>query len=128
MAAFSELVASNKLNSLKLQVNNAVYDGGKFDIVQGNYMAKSSAEKFINCAVFVISLLKSFDYTIVDWNTFPNPIAGNRNYLDDWLVANNIPPMNLVTIIIKQKKFGANTYLSARLPKPNHPLIMKSSP
>jgi hypothetical protein len=91
LSAVSELISQNMLNGFIFNRVGVVYNGGKFEFQTGVYTTKSPAEKFVNCAVFVIALLKTFDYTLLDWDSWPNVSVANRIFLDTWLDDNNIP-------------------------------------
>ncbi len=91
LSALCELISQNKLNGFIFNRVGVVYDGGKFEYLSGAYTAKTEAEKFVNCAVFVIALLNTFDYTLLNWATWPNVSSANRTFLDGWLDTNKIP-------------------------------------
>ena len=88
LAAVAELISENKLNKLRFNREGVIYNGGKFEFNTGNFNA-SDVEKIMNCGVFVIALLNTFEYKLLDWNSWPN--QNNNNYLDDWLTSMNIP-------------------------------------
>lgn len=88
LAAIAELISENKLNNLSFNREGVIYNGGKFEFNTGNFV-RPGAERIMNCGVFVIALLKTFDYILLDWNSWPNQI--NNNYLDDWLNSMSIP-------------------------------------
>lgn len=90
LSAVTELISQNKLNGFIFNRVGVVYNGGKFEFQTGAYTTKSAAEKFVNCAVFVIALLKTFDYTLLDWDSWQNVSLTNRTFLDTWLEDNNI--------------------------------------
>lgn len=91
LTALAELVAANKINGFILQKEAPFYNGGKFEVTTGNFLDSSGAEKFINCGVFVVALLRTYDYHLLDWDTWPNAPAGLRIYLEDWLNSNSEP-------------------------------------
>ena len=114
-AALSDLIATNRLNGLQLNIENAIYNGGKFSLLTGNHITKSGAEKFINCGVFVMSLLKTFNYNLVDLDSFPVAIPGQRNYLDDWLNANHVPLLERDNYYNQAKEIRGKHILASQL-------------
>jgi hypothetical protein len=88
LAAIAELISENKINNLIFNREGVIYNGGKFEFNTGNYNV-SPLEKIMNCGVFIIALLNTFDYTLIDWNSWPNQTQ--TNYLDNWLLSQNIP-------------------------------------
>lgn len=90
LSALSELISQNRLNGFVFNRVGVVYNGGKFEFQTGAYTTESPAERFINCAVFVVALLKTFDYTLLDWDSWPNVAEANRTFLDTWLDVNKI--------------------------------------
>ena len=91
--ALSELVAQNRVNNLRLNLNGIVYNGATFNITNGSYVSSYDAENFINCAVFVLAILETYDYHILDWATWPIVGQGqNTQSLNDWFNLNNIAP------------------------------------
>jgi hypothetical protein len=91
IAAFTELLADASLNNFVFQRIGVLYDGGKFERQTGEFKVKTPVEKYINCAVFVIGLLNTYDYQLIDWSTWPNADRQNLVFLDEWLNTNNVP-------------------------------------
>ena len=77
--------------------------------VSGSFKTKTPAEKFVNCAVFVIALLNTFDYPLLDWHSWP---AINPSKLDflNWLTAcvdkSEIPPLRPPLFGFRKKEPG----------------------
>lgn len=94
LSALSELISQNKLNGFIFNRVGVIYNGGKFEYESGIYTTQSSAEKYVNCAVFVIALLNTYNYNLIDWNSWPNTNPQNLSFLNQWLNANNIPEEN----------------------------------
>ena len=46
-------------------------------------------EKIMNCGVFIVALLNTFDFKLINWNSWPN--QEQTDYLNHWLFLNNIP-------------------------------------
>lgn len=90
ISALTELISENKLNGFIFNRVGVVYNGGKFEYVTGAYNGKTEVEKFINCGVFVIALLNSFDYPLIEWETWPTLSDVNPTFLADWLDAHGI--------------------------------------
>ena len=91
LSALSELISQNQLNGFTFRRVGLLYDGGKFDFQTGAYTGKTPAEKYVNCAVFVIALLRTYDYILLDWDSWPNANPANRTFLDQWLNNSGIP-------------------------------------
>ena len=92
LSAMCDLISKNALNSFKFKKEFVMYAGGKFKISTGKYIVQRERENYINCAVFIIGILKTFDLHLLDWDSFPNLSVNNTNLLQDWLNSNNIPP------------------------------------
>jgi hypothetical protein len=90
LSAISELISENQINGFIFNRNGTVYDGGKFELSNGEYTGKTTVEKFINCAVFVVVLLKTFDYELLNWESWPDVQPGQLTFLDDWLNHNGV--------------------------------------
>ncbi len=88
LAALSELISENKINNLIFNREGVVFNGGKFEFNTGNYPA-TLQERIVNCGVFVIALLNTYDYSLLNWNTWPN--QEETTYLNTWFQVNNIP-------------------------------------
>jgi len=92
LMAIAELIAENKNNNLILDLQSIVYAGSKFDISSGNYVINSEVECIINCGVFVMELLETYDYKLIDWESWPTVSNETKSqYLEDWLNYNRIP-------------------------------------
>jgi hypothetical protein len=93
LSALSELISVNSFNSFVFNRQGVVYNGGKFEMHTGNFRATHISERIINCGVFVIGLLKTYDYCLIDWNTWPDSKvqSGQYPYLENWFSVNNIP-------------------------------------
>lgn len=87
----AQLISNNKLNNFVFERSGTVYDGGKFEVQYGNFICKTGAEKFLNCGVFVFAFLKTFDYTLLDWDTWDKIDNENLIFLNEWLSSQNIP-------------------------------------
>lgn len=86
-----ELIAGNKLINLELNIENVVYNNGKFSLASGFYLTNNETERFINCAVLVIAILYSYDYTLLCLDSWPIVTDDSkRKYLEDWLDTNSI--------------------------------------
>lgn len=94
LSALSELISQNLLNGFTFNRIGVVYNGGKFEYQSGIYTTQSTAEKYVNCAVFVIALLNTYNHQLIDWASWPNTDPANRAFLDNWLAINNIPAAN----------------------------------
>ncbi|EKT3958622.1 hypothetical protein NTJ28_002638, partial [Flavobacterium psychrophilum] len=88
LAALAELISENKINNLIFNRQGVIYNGGKFEFNSGNYIV-SPLEKIMNCGVFIIALLNTLDYKLIDWDSWPNQTQ--NDYLDIWLTSKNIP-------------------------------------
>jgi hypothetical protein len=82
LIAISELISENKLNGFVFNREGFIYDGGKFDFNSGNYVVKP-VEKIMNCGVFIVALLNTFDFKLINWNSWPN--QEQTDYLNHWL-------------------------------------------
>jgi hypothetical protein len=91
LAALSELISDNDENAFVFNREPVIYNGGKFHFPTGNYEAQSPVEKIVNCAVFVLALLNTYDYQLLDWNSWPNISEDNNAFLNSWLDHYNIP-------------------------------------
>ncbi|MBS1601163.1 MAG: hypothetical protein JST42_00750 [Bacteroidetes bacterium] len=89
IAALAELVSQNQLNGFVFNRVGIVYEGGKFDFQSGAFTGKTAAEKFVNCAVFLIALLKTYDYTLLNWESWPNLQPDHA--LELWLDHHQVP-------------------------------------
>lgn len=90
LSALCEIISLDPLvNKLQFSRNNIIYDGGKFNLMSGVFQINSMIENIVNCGIFVTALLKTYDYNLLDWNTWPNsrPQSISR-YLDIWLSSN----------------------------------------
>ena len=86
-----EFIIRNKTNTLVIKVENVIYKDGKFNLSDGNYLIDDECEKFINCGVFVLAILNSFGYKLININDWPIVTAATkRQYLEDWLNSKNI--------------------------------------
>jgi hypothetical protein len=92
LSAVADLISNNSLNQFIFNKEGIVYDGGKFEIANGNYTISSESERVINCAAFVVAILNTYNYKLVDWSTWPNPTQ--TTYLDTWLTNKGIPRSN----------------------------------
>jgi hypothetical protein len=92
LAGLAELISNNQLNGFIFNRVGVIFNGGKFEFQSGAFTGKSPVEKFVNCGVFVILLLNTFDHIILDWQTWPNVDPANLTFLDRWLNANGIAP------------------------------------
>lgn len=90
ISAISELISENEINGFKFSRSGSVYDGGIFEFSSGEYTGKTPVEKYINCAVFVLILLKTFDYELLNWNSWPDVREGQLFFLDEWLNHNGV--------------------------------------
>lgn len=83
MSALCSIISEEpSLNNFNFHRTPIVYNGGKFDI-HGFFSNNKKVETLINCAIFSLSILYSYDYLILDWESWP--ISENsKNYLDDW--------------------------------------------
>jgi hypothetical protein len=91
LAATAELVSENKLNDFSFNRVGAYYDGGKFEFHSGAFTGKTTAEKYVNCGVFAFAFLKTFDHTLIDWQSWPDVDRANLNFLENWLEKQAIP-------------------------------------
>lgn len=78
------------LNNLYLNVESVYYKDGRFDIGSGFYLTKEDIERTINCAVFVMTVLKAFFHETIEFATWPQADPSKRKYLEDWLDAMSI--------------------------------------
>jgi len=88
MSALCELISQNKLDSVIFNRNGVVYDGGKFTST-GDYSTKHISERIMNCAVFTIALLNTYDYQLIKWDSWPSGHDAGP-YLDPWFSAHEI--------------------------------------
>jgi hypothetical protein len=90
-AATAELAAGNAINGFKFNRIGVYYNGGRFEYEKGSFTGKTAAEKYVNCGVYVLLLLQSFEYYPLDWETWPAATPQNRTFLEEWLNLNNVP-------------------------------------
>lgn len=91
ISALSELISQNKMNGFIFNRVGVAYDGGTFTFDQGSYTGKTGPEKFVNCGVFVVALLNTYGYSLIDWVSWPNVDQAHLDFLTTWLTTNNIP-------------------------------------
>ncbi|RFM36036.1 hypothetical protein [Chitinophaga silvisoli] len=91
ISAFAELISQNKINGFQFNRAGGMYDGGKFTFSDGAYTGKTWPEKFVNCGVFVIALLNTYDFQLIDWDSWPNVDPLHLDFLSTWLRYYNIP-------------------------------------
>ncbi|RFS21436.1 hypothetical protein DVR12_16195 [Chitinophaga silvatica] len=91
ISALCELINQNRINGFEFERIGVSYDGGKFSFVDGSYTGKTGPEKFVNCGVFILALLNTYDYPLIDWENWPNVDLANLNFLTNWLNMNGIP-------------------------------------
>lgn len=84
LSALSDLISNNQINNLIFQREGVVYNGGKFEVSSGILSKDHESERIVNCGVFVIALLNTYDYLLLDWESFPLS-KPNAYYLDTWL-------------------------------------------
>lgn len=91
MAALCELVTDidGNQNEFFFVRNGVIYDGVKFDISTGNYQVTQHIHYLVNCGVFVMAFLHTFNYILLDWNTWPIQNFPYTPYLQAWL--QNVP-------------------------------------
>lgn len=86
LTALAELISLNRLDTLIINVGCVVYKDGKFDMASGFYLVDGEIERIINCAVFVIALLNTYDYKIANVDSWPSVTDATKNtYLEGWL-------------------------------------------
>ncbi len=86
LIAVAEIISENKKIDLKLDLTSVVYNGGKFDLKSGDFLIDNKTETIINCGIFTIALLETYDYNLINWETWPCVTASTRSrFLDDWL-------------------------------------------
>ncbi len=89
-------IIDNKVNTLILNPESAVFTNGKFEYADGIFVTNDGSESVINCAVincaiFVLAILNSFNYKLVDADSWPDVTdESKKKYLDDWLNAQKI--------------------------------------
>lgn len=86
--SLAELISENQVNNFKFKREDVIYNGGKFEFNSGDFNSPEY-ERIINCGVFVVALLNTFDYALIDWQTWPNQLS--TDYLNDWLLEMGIP-------------------------------------
>lgn len=91
LSALAELISTNSDNGFVFNREPVIYNGGKFSFPTGDYNAKCPVEKVVNCAVFVIALLNTYDYPLLDWNSWPDISPDSCTFLDAWLDYCKIP-------------------------------------
>ncbi|WP_461630868.1 hypothetical protein [Labilibaculum euxinus] len=92
LLATVELINENEDNTLVLDLKSIVYNGGVFEIATGKYIIQTTPECQMNCGVFVMALLETYDYQLINWESWPAVTIQNRNdYLEGWLTDLNIP-------------------------------------
>lgn len=90
LSALCEVISSDPLvNKLQFSRSNIIYDGGKFNLMSGVFQINSMIENIVNCGIFATALLKTYDYNLLEWNTWPNSRPQSISpYLDIWLSSN----------------------------------------
>jgi hypothetical protein len=92
LAGLSELISENKLNGFVFSKYGVVYDGGKFEFINGTYNTNPSPpERYVNCGVFTVALLNTYGYKLLNWNSWPLIMELDPTYFHNWLVDNHIP-------------------------------------
>lgn len=90
LTAVSELITTELTNNLKLNIENVFYINGKFDLA-GKFIINHEVERNINCGAFVLGLLNSYDYKLINLETWPVVTdITKRRYLEDWLDKENV--------------------------------------
>jgi hypothetical protein len=118
LAALAELVSQNALLPFTFSRNRPVYEGGKFEISTGNFQFNSVAERIVNCGVFVVALLKTYDYELIAWDTWPHvQVNAVTRYLEDWLNRYKVP--------VAERE---NYYKSAKEIRGKHILVSPDAP
>ena len=90
--ATARLISKKKINGLRFRREGTYYDGGRFEFLTGDFTGKTLPEKFVNCGVFAFALLQTFDCTLLNWSTWPDADAANRDFLEIWLNEGEVPP------------------------------------
>lgn len=99
--SFAQLASQNKLNCFVFNQEIGCYDGGGFDFNTGDLNSKRIVDRYINCGVFVLAFLKTFDFELINHSTWPE----QKDYLilKNWLKDRNIPKEEW-TDFVKQAK------------------------
>jgi hypothetical protein len=117
LAALVELVTAQTLNPFTFNRSMVVYKGGKFEIPSGIFLYRHMAELVVNCAVFTIGLLMTYDHQLIDWDSWPDAEANRTNpYLNDWFADYNVP--------VDEREFY---YLTAREIRGKHVIVSPSA-
>lgn len=87
--AFAQLASQNKLNCFVFDREIGCYNGGGFDFNTGDYNCKRVVDRYINCGVFVLAFLKTFDYELLEHTTWPT--QNDLSILKNWLKDRKIP-------------------------------------
>lgn len=118
LAALAELVSQNILAPFTFNRANVVYEGGKFEQATGGYVYTHTAERVVNCGVFTVGLLKTYDYDLINWDTWPAaPPVSSDPYLNHWFDANAVPHQ-------EQEYY----YRSAKAIRGKHIIVSPSTP
>ena len=76
------LIKDNNLGDIKISLKSIIYKGNKFDIESGKYIVKQDFENYINCGIFVLAILETYDLKILDWTNWPKVSEFNKNEFD----------------------------------------------
>lgn len=119
LISLSELISENQINNFKFKREDVIYNGGKFEFNSGNFNAPEY-ERIINCGVFVVALLNTYDYVLINWQTWPNQLS--TTYLNHWLARVGIPQNQWSDYYIQVKQIrGKHIIVSpSTISKPSH--------
>ncbi len=87
--SFAELASKNKLNCFTFDREIGCYNGGGFDFNTANFNSKRIVDRYINCGVFVLAFLKTFEFELIEHSTWPK--QNDYLILKNWLSTKNIP-------------------------------------
>lgn len=75
-------------NNLNLLVKAVKYDGYKFDLKSGIYLAPTKDNQ-LNCAAFTLALLNTFNIELLNWKTWPE-VEISKTQMVSWLKHHNL--------------------------------------
>ena len=110
------LIKDNNLGDIKISLKSIIYKGNKFDIESGKYIVKQDFENYINCGIFVLAILETYDLKILDWKNWPKVSEFNKNeYLQVWLEENEIPEKDYIKYYNFNKEIKGKHILASPL-------------
>lgn len=89
LMGLADYISENTENSLHFNMDRIIYNGGKFDISNGNFLTGDGTKSMMNCGVFVLALLETFECKTLHWESWPLAQI-DSDYLRGWLDYNGI--------------------------------------